>query len=491
MGILEKFNLIQFEDFTVLFSGFLLTLSIYHFLLYFQHKDRVYLFYSLYTFLIFTSSYPNTESSFLNDATLNPDPYLHFIIIPREWIYNTMYLIFAKALVELNIYKPKLDKFLNISVLILFVVLSLSMLIAYFTVNTTLVGTMFAYFFSPTIAILALMSFYALYTMDTGLKYYVLIGSFIYLILAESAFYFTNDEQKATVIFYTGIIIENILFSLALGYKQKMILQEKNDSQQKLILQFQENEKLRLKVQNQLQKDVELLNEQAKIDQLEKAKVKSDKELLELKISSLQSQMNPHFIFNSLNAIKLYIIDNEKENAVYYLNKFSKLIRKILASAREKENTLSEEIETLKLYIDIENIRFHNEIKPSFSIDKKLNLNTIKVPTLILQPFIENAIWHGLSSKKGEKLIDITFEKEVDSFLKITIEDNGIGRKKSSEIKNNKIHKKESIGIKLTEERLSNFTKDLQSNYKLEYKDLYDVNNIAIGTKVLLKIPLF
>jgi len=491
MRILDCFELISYEDFTILFSGFLLTLSIYHFLLYFQHKDRVYLYYSLYTFLIFTSSYPETESSFFNDATLNPNPYLHFLIIPREWIYNTMYLIFAKTLVELNIFKPKIDKFVNIGVITLLIVLVLTMIIAYITGRTTLVGTVYAYLFTSVIGILSLISLYALYTMDTGLKYYVLTGSFIYLLLAEGAFYFTNDEQQATVIFYTGIIIENILFSLALGYKQKMILQEKNDSQQKLILQLQENEKLRLKVYDQLQKDVELLNEQAKINQLEKAKVKSDKELLELKISSLQSQMNPHFIFNSLNAIKLYIIDNEKENAVYYLNKFSKLIRKILASAREKENTLAEEIETLKLYFEIENIRFHNEIESSFSIDKKLNLNTLKIPTLILQPFIENAIWHGLSSKKGSKKITILFEKEADSFLKITIEDNGIGRKKSTEIKNNKMHRKESIGIKLTEERLSNFTKEFQLDYTLNYDDLYDEKNSASGTKVTLKIPLY
>ncbi len=488
MDILDLFN---FKDFTILFSGFVLTLSVYHFLLYFQHKDRVYLYYSLYTFLVFTSSYPNIESSFLSGAILNPDPYLHFLIIPREWIYNTMYLIFAKALVELKVFKPKIDRFVNIGVITLLIILALTMIIAYITGRTTLVGIIYAYLFTSVIGILSLISLYALYTMDTGLKYYVLIGSFVYLILAEGAFYFTDDEQQATVIFYTGIIIEMILFSLALGYKQKMILQEKNDSQQKLILQLQENEKLRFTVQNQLQKDVELLNEQAKFDKLEQAKVKSDKELLELKISSLQSQMNPHFIFNSLNAIKLYIIDNEKENAVYYLNKFSKLIRKILASAREKENTLAEEIETLKLYLEIENIRFHNEIESSFFIDKKLNLNTLKIPTLILQPFIENSIWHGLSSKKGSKKINILFEKEANSFLKITIDDNGVGRKKSSEIKNNKIHRKESIGIKLTEERLSNFTKDLQSNYTLEYIDLYDVNNNAKGTKVLLKIPLY
>ena len=218
--------------------------------------------------------------------------------------------------------------------------------------------------------------------------------------------------------------------------------------------------------------------------------LKNEKKIIALEQNALQSQMNPHFIFNSLNAIKLYIIDNEKENAVYYLNKFSKLIRKILASAREKENTLAEEIDTLKLYLEIENIRFQNEIKSTFSIEKELNINTIKVPTLILQPFIENAIWHGLSSKKGAKIIDLHFEKETNQYLKITIEDNGIGRKKSTEIKKNKMHRKESIGIKLTEERLSNFTKEFQLDYTLNYDDLYDEKNNASGTKVILKIPL-
>ena len=119
-----------------------------------------------------------------------------------------------------------------------------------------------------------------------------------------------------------------------------------------------------------------------------------------------------------------------------------------------------------------------------------LSINTIKIPSLILQPFIENAIWHGLSSKKGLKKIDITFEKEADKYLKITVTDNGIGREKSNEIKKQKIHKKDSIGIKLTEERLNNFCKDYTANYKLNFVDLLDDNKNAKGTKIILHIPL-
>ncbi len=218
--------------------------------------------------------------------------------------------------------------------------------------------------------------------------------------------------------------------------------------------------------------------------------LKNEKKYVKLEQTALRSQMNPHFIFNSLNSIKLYIIDNEKENAVYYLNKFSKLIRKILAATKEKETTLADEIETMKLYMNIENIRFSNAIKSSFNIDKNLNVNTIKVPSLILQPFIENAIWHGLSSKKGDKKISLTFEENNDNFLIITIEDNGVGRKRSSEIKEKKIHKRDSIGIKLTEDRLENFAQSYKNDFSITFVDLYDSENNPRGTKVIIKIPL-
>ncbi len=218
--------------------------------------------------------------------------------------------------------------------------------------------------------------------------------------------------------------------------------------------------------------------------------LKREKQIVTLEQTALRSQMNPHFIFNSLNSIKLYIIDNEKENAVYYLNKFSKLIRKILAATQTKETTLADEIDTMKLYINIENIRFSNTIQSEFDIDKGLNVNTIKIPSLILQPFIENAIWHGLSSKKEDRQIKLCFKKEGSSHLIINVRDNGVGRKRSLAIKEKKIHKKDSIGIKLTEDRLANFAKAYKNDFSIDFEDLYDENNKPNGTKVRLRIPL-
>lgn len=172
------------------------------------------------------------------------------------------------------------------------------------------------------------------------------------------------------------------------------------------------------------------------------------------------------------------------------LFKASKLIRKVLTTTRETEITLADELETMELYINIENIRFNNEILFSTNIEKGLNINTLKVPSLILQPFLENAIWHGLSLKEGEKRLGIKIGKKGKSHIKIQIIDNGIGRKRSAEINKKKIHQRDSIGIKLTEERLKNFAQDFNSDFALIYTDFEDENKNISGTKVTIKLPI-
>ena len=215
-----------------------------------------------------------------------------------------------------------------------------------------------------------------------------------------------------------------------------------------------------------------------------------EKKILTLEQDVLRSQMNPHFIFNALNSIKHYIVNNEQKNAVHYLNKFSKLIRKILESSTVKEVSLKEELNIIDLYMNIENIRFSNEINYNIKVEDNLNISKIKVPPLVLQPFLENALWHGLSSKKGDKIIQLNVFKLSKEYIQIDIEDNGIGRSASAKIKSNKVIHKKSIGIELTKERLNNFIKDFQNPFSLIFNDLVDENKNPLGTKVALKIPL-
>lgn len=216
---------------------------------------------------------------------------------------------------------------------------------------------------------------------------------------------------------------------------------------------------------------------------------KNEKRVLSLEQNMLRSQMNPHFLFNSLNSIKLYIINNEQKNAVHYLNKFSKFIRKILEASSVKEITLAEELETVELYMNIENIRFSNEIDFKISIDENLNPDLIKVPSLTLQPFLENALWHGLSPKEGDKMIHLNIKRKSENHVTIEVIDNGIGRTAAQTNKEKRVLKRKSVGIRITKERLANFAKDYQNKFDVHIVDLFDTSGNAQGTKVILDIP--
>lgn len=217
--------------------------------------------------------------------------------------------------------------------------------------------------------------------------------------------------------------------------------------------------------------------------------LKSERKLVTLEQTMLRSQMNPHFLFNSLNSIKLYIINNEQKNAVRYLNKFSKLVRKILEASSLREISLAEELETAELYMSIENIRFNHEIDFKVHIDKDIDPHIVKIPSLILQPFLENALWHGLSSKEGIKRISVEISREINGFIQIAIIDNGVGRDVAEKLRQQKVLKRKSVGIDITKERLANFSKDFQNSFEIEIVDLFDENQNPSGTKIILHIP--
>lgn len=216
---------------------------------------------------------------------------------------------------------------------------------------------------------------------------------------------------------------------------------------------------------------------------------RNEKRVLTLEQKMLRSQMNPHFLFNSLNSIKLYIINNEQKNAVHYLNKFSKLVRKILEASSQREISLSEELETVELYMNIENIRFNNEIDFRIDVDRDINVENIKIPSLTLQPFLENSLWHGLSPKEGEKKIHLLVKKRDKGHVTIEIQDNGVGRLAAETNNENRVLKRKSVGIHITKERLANFSKDYLNKFDLSLVDLFDEGGNPSGTKVILDLP--
>lgn len=219
----------------------------------------------------------------------------------------------------------------------------------------------------------------------------------------------------------------------------------------------------------------------------ERQRAKQEKELLELEARALRAQMNPHFIFNCLNSIKALIQNNEQQRSIDYLTTFSKLIRTLFQNSDKRQINLYDELETCKLYTELEAMRLNGKLRYKFDIDPKLDLKSVIVPALIIQPFIENAIWHGIVPK-GHGNIVVSVYRKNDS-ITCEVDDDGIGRELSRQNKPLTTIVHHSKGIHLSQARL-NLEKLLnEQNASICIVDKYE-NNIAFGTKAILEFDL-
>lgn len=213
-------------------------------------------------------------------------------------------------------------------------------------------------------------------------------------------------------------------------------------------------------------------------------KIETDKIKAELQTQVLRSQMNPHFIFNCLNSIENFIMQNDKRQASDYLNKFSLLIRKILDSSRNEVVPIGKDMEALKLYVELEQLRFNNKFAYTVYVDPVLSDGDYLVPSLLVQPFVENAIVHGMAHSE-EKDLSISIMATLDGDkIKYTIQDNGVGREKAKvyNMQNKPYHK--SVGLKITEERINIFNRQKVNDRSVNITDLYDEQKNPGGTRV-------
>ena len=214
-------------------------------------------------------------------------------------------------------------------------------------------------------------------------------------------------------------------------------------------------------------------------------------QMLQLKQKTLQLQMNPHVIFNTLNSIQQYILNNDAGNAVSYLSTFSKLMRRILNNSNERYITLSDEIEAVNLYLQLESMRLGNRFDYKIDIDDEIDSKNIEIAPLIIQPFVENAIIHGLVPKKDNCFLSVRFSKISGDKLLCVVEDNGVGRKCSERVKQEKGDTHKSYGMSITKRRLETLTKITNDDFSVEVVDLYDDNGNASGTRVNIIISFY
>ena len=218
-------------------------------------------------------------------------------------------------------------------------------------------------------------------------------------------------------------------------------------------------------------------------------------------MQALRAQMNPHFIFNSLNSINIFILENNKLQASEYLSKFSKLIRMTFQNSQEAFIPLESELEALQLYLELESLRFEKRFEYKITVAGNVDTAMLRVPPLIIQPYAENAIWHGLThlpsrsqrtpseqagqKEKGHLEIEVYVEDEI---LLYKITDDGIGRKKAAELKSKSASTRKSMGMRITADRIAMLQQ--QNKTSITIADLALAHGTPRGTEVLIKIPV-
>jgi ligand-binding sensor domain-containing protein len=205
--------------------------------------------------------------------------------------------------------------------------------------------------------------------------------------------------------------------------------------------------------------------------------------IAETEMAALRAQMNPHFIFNSLNSINSFIVENKTHLASDYLTKFSRLMRLILDNSKNELITLEKELETLRLYLLMEQLRFEKKFDYAVSVAPAIDTQEIKIPPMVIQPYAENAIWHGLLHQPGKGKLDILIEKTTQG-IQIKIQDNGIGREKAAALKSKNSPTRKSYGMQITGERIE----QLNKQNKVAITDVLDAQGLVTGTAVTISL---
>jgi LytS/YehU family sensor histidine kinase len=267
--------------------------------------------------------------------------------------------------------------------------------------------------------------------------------------------------------------------------KDKIIFQEQ------LIKQLEANKMLQATFTSELEQQVnektnELIQQRQALETEKEAKLLADfnRKFSESELKALRSQMNPHFIFNILNTIESYALENNKEAASEMIQKFSRLTRLVLENSMNQLVPFENDWKSLQLYIELEQMRYADKFTVLYNVQGQILKNGYCIPPMIIQPFVENAIIHGLRNKSnGEGILHISASLQ-DEFLVVEIEDNGIGRAKVAELKTNNPIQKNSLGIRVTQDRISMF-----NNLNQDRKANVEIQDLHKGTRVVISLP--
>jgi sensor histidine kinase YesM len=475
---------IKLYDFLYIIIGFLLFTSLFSIVQSIYLKSSTHFFWALYlltTALAFISELDRAFDVGLFHIAKSKSTLSHYLV-EGQFIIHVTYLLFIRSFLDLKTTSKKIyivikfANYYNIACFVLFV---------FFNKNVFFSNEIFVLIANLIILLVAVM----LYFSNVKHRKLILIGTTLLLVFGTLSIISTtiinmhNFWRTPFVIYGYGVLLELLFFSIALSQRTHYIQLENIDLQKNYLQNLETELADRIETNQQQNK---LLEEQ----RIKNITSEYEQKIVQTEIKALRAQMNPHFIFNCLNSIQYYTANNQTDQASEYLTKFSKLIRMVLENSRSEKVTLENELETLKLYIEMEAMRFRGKVKYKININEAVDTSDIQIPPLLIQPFVENAIWHGLMHKEegGEVIIDVS--QAQDYLLHIEIIDNGVGREKAMEYKSKSATINKSFGMKVTAERIELINQMYKTNTKIVVLDLKNSENNAIGTKVIVEIPI-
>ncbi|TDU40600.1 sensor histidine kinase YesM [Gelidibacter sediminis] len=468
---------------------------------YFRLQKRIYIYYFGYLFfqIIYALLVLQTTPATIANFAVHFPYFSNLISESAQFIFIGFYILFILHLLTVKMFDRKLAKTLTI-----FAIICFTYAILWFGFNLVWVDMDVRRIASIIIRVIVLplnlfLFFWIIYKVKHPLLKYFVVGQSLFFIgsALSSIVYYSGLYQvpngifsfpySQNVIFMGGLLGEVLCFSIALGESMFLVQKDKEKTSQKLIEQLQRNKIMESNMRKELDKQInqktkELVQVYSKIEKQKEEQLNKsfNERLRNMKMLALRSQMNPHFIFNSLNALKNLVMQSREEDAISYLDNFSLLLRNILQNSSKNSITVEDELEILELYLSLEKRRLGNNFSYVIQCDSREILSQYNIPPLLLQPFVENAIWHGLyPSNKPEKKLTLVFDTSKQ--LQIIIEDNGIGRKESSKTK--KTH--QSAGTNITKERLTLYNHVSHTQMQLSILDLED-NGKPSGTRITI-----
>lgn len=454
-------------------------------MVYFSNKDKLFKYYALYCFftLLYILSKFDYTFNFFNWAIDSVNISFNWAV---QFVYQGYYLLFGLSFLQLPKYRPGLSKFVRKYAIVVLAIGVLEFIIGFTPLLTySHYILIFSFVFLPLHISLALIIIFIILRTKSHSRYYFAIGSLIYMILSMYAYLtsynahmYLPDLMTPIDFFYLAVIIECIIFSYGLAQYIRRIYQEKIQVQQQLAqAQLQVRQRLEQELALREQENLTLLEERQRQELIS--------EVLRLQQKVMRAQINSHFIFNVLNSIKYFIQENDIRSASFYLTRFARFIRRALESSEQEYSTLNEEIKSLDLYLSIEKMRFNHKF--SYQIDTTPGIKFLETPfpPLLLQPFVENALWHGLMPIDREALLLVKVF-ELENHIEIWIDDNGIGYKNGAPNSNShKQHK--SLGIVLINERINFYNK--RSEHLIAYQIIdKSEDDLGQGTRVILSL---